>query len=308
MARIIGGLGTTHVPAIGKAIADGKQRDPYWKPFFDGFEFVHRWLGRKPPDAAVVFYNDHGLNFFLDKLPTFAIGAAKEYRNEDEGWGIPVSKAAAGIPELSWHLINHLVADEFDVTICQDMLVDHAVTIPLSLMWPGQAAWPVRIVPISINTVQHPLPSVARCLKLGQSIGRAIDAYEGDIDVLVIGTGGLSHQLDGTRAGFINKEFDLLCMNELVKDPQALTRFSVLEIVEQAGAQGVEFLNWVAMRGALTGRVTEAHRNYHIPISNTAAATMVLDNRPAAGRVGCDHASHHASRHCTTCAATAAIA
>jgi len=279
MARIIGAVGTTHVPAIGKAIADKKQNDPYWKPFFSGFDYVHQWLGREKPDVAVVFYNDHGLNFFLDKLPTFAVGAAKEYRNEDEGWGIPVSKTAAGIPDLSWHLIERLVADEFDITMCQDMMVDHAVTIPLSLMWPGDAPWPVRIVPVSINTVQHPLPSVSRCLKLGRSIGRAIDSYAEDLKVLVIGTGGLSHQLDGPRAGFINKEFDQHCMNELVRNPDSLTRYSIPELVEQAGAQGVELLNWVAMRGALTGTVTEAHRNYHIPISNTAAATMVFANQ-----------------------------
>jgi protocatechuate 4,5-dioxygenase beta chain len=278
MARIIGAVATTHVPAIGKAIAEGKHDDPYWKPFFSGFDYVHYWLAREKPDVAVVFYNDHGLNFFLDKLPTFAIGAAQEYRNEDEGWGIPVSRAAAGDPDLSWHLINGLVADEFDITICQEMLVDHAVTIPMTLMWPRQA-WPVKIVPVSINTVQHPLPSVARCLKLGRSIGRALASYERDLRVLVIGTGGLSHQLDGERAGFINKEFDQLCMEKIVSDPDALARYSIPQLVELSGAQGVELLNWVAMRGALTGEVSEAHRNYHIPISNTAAATMVLENR-----------------------------
>jgi protocatechuate 4,5-dioxygenase beta chain len=279
MARIIGGIGTTHVPAIGKAIAESKQNDPYWKPFFDGFDYVHGWLGRTKPDVMVVFYNDHGLNFFLDKLPTFAVGAAAEYRNEDEGWGIPVSRAAAGDAALSWHLINALVADEFDVTICQDMLVDHAVTIPMALMWPD-GSWPVRIVPISINTVQHPLPTVARCLKLGRSIGRAIETYEKDLKVLIAGTGGLSHQLDGTRAGFINKEFDHFCMDKIVGQPEELTRYSIHQLVELAGAQGVELLNWVAMRGALTSHVLLAHSNYHIPISNTAAATMVLDNRP----------------------------
>ncbi len=130
MAKIIGGVATTHVPSIGKAIAEQKQNDPYWKPFFQGFDYVHYWLAREKPDVAVVFYNDHGLNFFLDKMPTFAVGAATEYRNEDEGWGIPVSRAIAGDPALSWHIINNLVADEFDITMCQEMLVDHAVTIP----------------------------------------------------------------------------------------------------------------------------------------------------------------------------------
>jgi len=284
MATIIGGVATTHVPSIGKAIAEGKQGDPYWKPFFKGFDYVHYWLAREKPDVAVVFYNDHGLNFFLDKLPTFAVGAAKEYRNEDEGWGIPVAPAIAGDPDLSWHLINALVADEFDITMCQDMLVDHAVTIPMKLMWPGKNRHPVRIVPVSINTVQHPLPSLKRCFNLGHSIGRAIESYEPNMRVMVIGTGGLSHQLDGKRAGFINKEFDKLCMDKIVNEAETLTHYSIHDFVEEAGAQGVEFLNWMAMRGALTGNVSEVHRNYHIPISNTAAATVVLENRSLAER------------------------
>jgi len=283
MASIIGGVATTHVPSIGKAIADKKQNDPYWAPFFRGFDYVHQWLARAKPDVAVVFYNDHGLNFFLDKLPTFAVGAADEYRSEDEGWGIPVSQAARGDAAFSWHLINTLVADDFDITMCQDMLIDHAVTIPMSLMWPG-ATWPVKIVPVEINTVQHPLPSLGRCLKLGRSIGRAIESYPQDLRVMVVGTGGLSHQLDGTRAGFVNKEFDKLCMDKIVNEPDALTRYSIHELVELSGSQGVEFLNWMAMRGAMTGHVSELHRNYHIPISNTAAATVVYGNKKEAGR------------------------
>jgi protocatechuate 4,5-dioxygenase beta chain len=283
MAKIIGGVATTHVPSIGKAIAEKKQNDPYWKPFFRGFDYVHYWLAREKPDVAVVFYNDHGLNFFLDKIPTFAVGAATEYKNEDEGWGIPVSRAVGRDPALSWHIINNLVADEFDVTMCQQMLVDHAVTIPLALMWPGEK-WTVKIVPISINTVQHPLPSLKRCLNLGRSVGRAIAAYPENLRIMIVGTGGLSHQLDGKRAGFINREFDQLCMDKLAGEPQALTRYSIHDLVEESGSQGVEFLNWMAMRGALTGEVREVHRNYHIPISNTAAATVVLENREAAER------------------------
>ena len=283
MAKIIGGVATTHVPSIGKAIAEKKQNDPYWKPFFKGFDYVHYWLAREKPDVAVVFYNDHGLNFFLDTLPTFAVGAASEYRNEDEGWGIPVSRSIAGDPALSWHIINNLVADEFDITMCQDMLVDHSVTIPMALMWPGEK-WTVKIVPISINTVQHPLPSLKRCLNLGRSVGRAINSYPQDLHVMIVGTGGLSHQLDGKRAGFINKDFDQLCMDKLVGEPEVLTRYSIHDFVEESGAQGVEFLNWMAMRGALTGHVREVHRNYHIPISNTAAATVVLENRDEAAR------------------------
>ena len=280
MARIVGGIGTTHVPSIGNAIAKGLQQEPYWKPFFGAFDKVRDWLKDARPDVVVVAYNDHGLNFFLDKMPTFAVGAAAEYRHADEGWGLPISRSFRGDPALSWHLIESLVANEFDIVSCQEMLVDHAFTVPMSLLWPGGGEWPVKVVPVVVNTVQHPLPSPKRCLRFGQAIGRAIESYPEDARVLVMGTGGLSHQLDGTRAGFINKEFDLMCLDKIVSDPEALTRFSTDDLVELAGSQGVELMNWLVMRGALTGAVTEIHRNYHIPISNTATGVMVLENAP----------------------------
>jgi protocatechuate 4,5-dioxygenase, beta chain len=278
MATIIGGIGTSHVPAIGKAIAEGRQQEPYWKPFFDGYLEAQAWLERMKPDVAVVIYNDHGLNFFLDKMPTFAVGAADQYFNADEGWGLPVSKPYPGDAELSWSIIEHLVDEEFDITMCQEMLVDHAFVVPNQLLWPGKDRRPIRTVPIAINTVQHPLPKPARCYKLGQAIGRAIEAYDKDIKVVVLGTGGLSHQLEGTRAGFINKPFDQFCLEKLVDDPAALTHFSNAELIEQAGSQGVELLMWLTMRGALSG-VTPVHSHYHIPISNTAAGLLVLENR-----------------------------
>jgi protocatechuate 4,5-dioxygenase beta chain len=275
MAKIIGGLTTSHVPAIGGAIAKGLQGEPYWKPFFDGFLPVHRWLDEVKPDVAVVFYNDHGLNFFLDKMPTFAVGAAAEYRNADEGWGIPTLPPFKGEPDLSWHLIEHLVDREFDVTTCQEMLVDHAFTLPLKLFWPQGC--PVTTVPVCINTVQFPLPTAKRCFKLGQAVGEAIRAWDSDKRVVVIGTGGLSHQLDGQRAGFINKPFDLKFMDSLVNEPEWATQYSVHELVEKTGTQGVELLMWLATRAAVPGPVRKVHTNYHIPISNTAAGMMALE-------------------------------
>ena len=281
MARIIGCVTTSHVPAIGAAIAKGRQEEPYWKEWFDGFTPVHRWLDSVRPDVAVVVYNDHGLNFFLDKLPTFAIGAAAEYQTADEGWNIPTVAPFAGHPALSWHVINSVVAEDFDVTMCQEMLVDHAVCNPMQLLWPGGGPWPVRIVPVEINTVQFPLPSAARCYRLGQAIGRAVASYPSGERVVVIGTGGLSHQLDGERAGFINKEFDREFMASLITDPSWATRYSTVELVERTGSQGIELILWLTARAALgTGRVHEVAATYHVPISNTAAGMMLLE--PAA--------------------------
>lgn len=275
MAKIIGGLTTSHVPAIGNAIAKGLQQDPYWKPFFDGFEPARQWLAAAKPDVAVVFYNDHGLNFFLDKMPTFAVGAAAEYRNEDEGWGIPALPPFKGEPDLSWAIIEHLVEHEFDITTCQEMLIDHAVTLPLKLFWPDGDC-PITIVPVSINTVQFPLPSAKRCLALGRAVGEAVADWQSDRKVVMIGSGGLSHQLEGERAGFINKPFDLKFMQSLVDDPAWATQFSILDLVEQTGTQGVELLMWLAARAAVPSAVRKVHSNYHIPISNTAAGMMVL--------------------------------
>lgn len=278
MATIVGSITTSHIPAIGRAIAKNLQDDPYWQPFFSGFGAVHAWLREVKPDVVVVAYNDHGLNFFLDKMPTFAVGAAARYVNADEGWGIPQLRPFRGNPELSWHVIESLVADEFDITTCQEMFVDHGFALPMALLWPGGADWPVTTVPVAVNTVQHPLPSPSRCLRFGEAIGRAIASYDDDSRVLIVGTGGLSHQLDGTRAGFINKSFDMMCMDAMVSDPGKLARYSIPDLVELAGAQGVELLNWIVARGALNGRVEKVHSNYHIPISNTATGLLVLEN------------------------------
>lgn len=281
MAQIVGVVCTSHVPAIGAAIARGAQREPYWSPLFEAYPPVHAWLERVRPDAVVILYNDHGLNFFLDNLPTFAVGAAETYANADEGWGLPTVAPFPGDPRLSWHLIDSLLAEEFDLAMCQQMRVDHAFTVPMQLLWPRAAPWPVKAVPVCINTVQHPLPSAARCYKLGRAIGRALRAFEEDARVLVIGSGGLSHQLDGARAGFINKPFDELCLNELVHQPEALTHFSNAELVRLAGTQGIEILMWIAARATLSEPVEKVHSNYHVPISNTASGLLVLQEAKA---------------------------
>ena len=275
MARIIGALATSHIPAIGGAIARGLEQDPYWKPFFDGFGPAREWLKREKPDVAVIFYNDHGLNFFLDKMPTFAVGAAPEYRNDDEGWGIPTLPPFKGAPDLSWAIINHLVDREFDIVTCQEMLVDHAFTLPFKLFWP-EGDGPLT-VPVCINTVQFPLPSARRCVALGRAVGEAVAAWDGDKKVVMIGSGGLSHQLEGRRAGFINKPFDLRFMQSMVDEPEWAAQYSILELVEKTGTQGVELINWLAARAAAPGPMRKVHSNYHIPISNTAAGMMALE-------------------------------
>ena len=281
MATILGGITTSHIPAIGRALQRGWENDAQWKPFFDGYVPVRDWLTAVKPDVAVVVYNDHGLNFFLDMIPTFAMGAANVYPNSDSGWGLDEGPPAIGNPELSWHLIESLVRDEFDLTMCQEMKVDHGFMVPMSVLWPHATAWPVQVVPLAVNTVQHPLPSPRRCYKLGQALGRAIASYPEDLRVVVVGTGGMSHQLQGERAGLINKPFDLMFLDKIASDPEALADLSVRDLVESAGSEGVELIMWLVMRGALGGRVATIHRHYHIPVSSTGAGVLVLENAAA---------------------------
>ncbi|WP_317928630.1 class III extradiol dioxygenase family protein [Halioxenophilus sp. WMMB6] len=279
MAKIIGGIGTSHIPAIGIAMDKGLEGTPYWKDFFSGYVPVRKWLHSENPEIAIVFYNDHGLEMFLDKKPTFAIGAAPQYHNADEGWGIKPIPPVTGETELSWHIINELVEHDFDPLVCQEMNVDHGLTVPLSLMYPGHNYQQIKVIPVCINCERHPMPKPSRCYALGQAIGRAVASFGGDQKVVVLGTGGLSHQLDGERAGFLNTEFDYECLDKIVTDPEALTRYSNEDLVEIAGAQGVELNMWLAMRGCLLGEVCEQFRSLVAPISNTAAGLQLLVNR-----------------------------
>lgn len=281
MAKIIGGITTSHIPLIGKAIDQGLQNEPYWKSFFEGYIPLHRWIKKEQPDVAIIFYNDHGLGFFMDKKPTFSIGAADQYVSADEGWGIKPIPPVTGDADLSWHICNELVANEFDITICQELTVDHGVTVPLQLMWPGNSYQHMKVIPVCINCEQHPMPSPKRCFDLGVALGDAVRNYDKDLKVVVLGTGGLSHQLEGERAGFINKEFDLYCMDKIIHEPEKLKELTVLDLIKTGGAQAVELNMWMGMRGALSDNIKVLHSNYHIPISNTGAGTMLIeDNSP----------------------------
>ena len=200
MARIVGGVTTSHIPAIGNAMTNRLEQTPYWKRFFDGYEPVKEWLADTDPDIAIVVYNDHGLNFFLDKMPTMALGCADRYENSDEGWGLQTLATFTGDAAFSWHIAESLVEQEFDLTTCQEMYVDHGFIVPMALMWRHLPEWPVKGIPLAINTIQHPIPSARRLYKLGQALRKAIDSYPEDLKVVIFGTGGMSHQLQGERA------------------------------------------------------------------------------------------------------------
>lgn len=278
MAKILGGITSSHIPAVGNAMAQGITQEPYWKRFFDGYEPAKAWLDNAKPDVVIVVYNDHGLNFFLDKVPTFAIGCADKYVNTDEGWGLSNLGDFTGDSQLSWHIAESLIEQEFDICTCQEMLVDHGFVNPMRVMYNRTDDWPVKVIPLAVNTVQHPVPTAKRCLKLGEALGKAIESYPEDINVVIFGTGGMSHQLQGERAGMINVDFDIQTMEQVIAEPEAFAAMSNADIIKEAGTEGIETIMWLVMRGALKKDVKLVHKHYHAPISNTGAGVLVLDN------------------------------
>src|SRR2546423_899239 len=191
---------------------------------------VSRQRARLQPDLMVVVYNDHMNRFFFDAYPSFALGAADKYPQADEGWGARDFPDFPGHAAFSWHLAQSLVEDEFDPTICQEMSVDHGILSILPLL--TETHWPAPIVPIAANVIQHPIPTPRRFFRLGEGIRRAIESYPEDLRVLVVSTGGMSHQLHGPRFGFLNPDWDNEFMDRLESDPISLTRLTHAQYME----------------------------------------------------------------------------
>jgi protocatechuate 4,5-dioxygenase, beta chain len=276
MARVTAGLTTTHVPALGVAIDFDKTQEPYWKPVFDGYEWTKRWAAAEPPDVVILVYNDHASAFSLQMIPTFALGCAEQFQPADEGYGARPVPVVPGNADFAAHLAQCLILDEFDLTLMNELDVDHGLTVPLSLVYGQPPAWPVQVIPLAVNVVQYPPPTGHRCLSLGRAIRRAVESYEHDLKVQVWGTGGMSHQIQGQRAGLINPVFDNAFFDRLVTDPDDLATMPHIEYLREAGSEGIELVMWLIMRGALGDDVEELRRFYHVPASNTAVGHLVL--------------------------------
>jgi protocatechuate 4,5-dioxygenase, beta chain len=279
MARITASVYTSHVPAIGAAMDLGKTGEPYWAPLFAGYQQSREWLKRNTPDVVFLVYNDHASAFSLDMIPTFAIGCAAEYKPADEGWGARPAPLVKGHPELAAHIAHSVIQDDFDLTIVNRMDVDHGLTVPLSLMCGQPQEWPFAVIPFAVNVVQYPVPSGRRCFNLGRAIRKAVELYDEALEVQVWGTGGMSHQLQGPRAGLINREWDNAFLDRLISDPEELAATPHIEYMREAGSEGIELVMWLIARGAMSERAPRiVHRFYHVPASNTAVGHLILEN------------------------------
>ncbi|MBS0559257.1 MAG: protocatechuate 3,4-dioxygenase [Proteobacteria bacterium] len=279
MGRIIGGIGSPHAPSIGALIDAGDWDNPDWRPLLRGFAPMQDWLVQQRPDAAILIYNDHVTTFFFETYPIFALSVAENHRIADEGFGPRPLAPIPGDPDFAWHVAHSLVDDEFDITLCHDMPLDHGALTPASALWPDRAApWPAKLLPIAVNVLQFPVPSPRRLFRLGQALRRAVQSYRDDAyRVVVLGTGGLSHQLHGERFGYQNYDWDMRFLDLLEEDPEQLAALRLQDFIENAGAEGAEMIMWLAMRGALSARVRRLHRNYHAPLHTGFAQALFED-------------------------------
>ncbi|MBR9910139.1 MAG: protocatechuate 3,4-dioxygenase [Gammaproteobacteria bacterium] len=278
MAKITAGVCTSHVPAIGAAIDNGKTGDDYWRPMFAGYEYSKQWIAEQKPDVILLVYNDHASAFDSNLVPTFAIATGEEFKPADEGWGPRPVPNVKGHPTLASHIAQSVIQDEFDLTIVNNLDVDHGLTVPLSLLFGQPKEWPCRVIPIAVNVVLYPPPSGKRCYALGKALRRAVESFDENLNVQIWGTGGMSHQLQGPRAGLINQEFDNDFLDRIVDDAEALAQVPHINYVREAGSEGIELVMWLIARGALNDKVTLKHRFYHVPASNTAVGHLVLEN------------------------------
>jgi len=287
MAKITASVYTSHIPAVGAAIDLGKTEEPYWQPVFKGYEASKQWMKDNKPDVIILVYNDHATAFSLEMIPTFAIGMADKFQPADEGWGPRPVPVVQGHPELAAHIAQSVIQQDFDLTIVNKMDVDHGLTVPLSLMCGQPPAddfhWPCPVIPFAVNVVQYPVPSGQRCFNLGQAIRRAVESFDEDLNVQIWGTGGMSHQLQGPRAGLINKEFDNAFLDALIAEPAKAAAIPHIDYVREAGSEGIELVMWMVARGAMADVAggqppTVVHRFYHVPASNTAVGHLILEN------------------------------
>ena len=284
MAKITASVYTSHVPAIGAALDLKKDHEPYWQPLFKGYETSKQWMKDNKPDVIILVFNDNATAFELTMIPTFAIGCADAYTPADEGYGARPVPVVQGHPELACHIAQSVIQQDFDLTIINHMDVDHGLTVPLSLMCGEVEEWPCPVIPFAVNVVQYPVPSGQRCFNLGKAIRKAVESFDKDLKVQIWGTGGMSHQLQGARAGLINLDWDKQFIERMVNDPADLATMPHMDYVREAGSEGIELVMWLIARGAMAdvaggAKPTEVHRFHHVPASNTSVGHLILENQ-----------------------------
>jgi hypothetical protein len=292
VARVIGGIGISHTPSMGLEYDRGTGSpagfSPVWQPWYEGTRRVEELAGQLAPDHLVVVYNDHLNHFDLDNYPTLAIGVGERFPQADEGWGRRDLPDLAGDVRWGLHLTEQLVGREFDLTVSQNLAIDHGIFswLPYVFGRTGQngaggngaaAGWPVTVTPIAVNMVREPLPTPNRLRSLGRAIRASVESFAGDERVLVIATGGMSHQISGARFGIANEELDRYFLRRLPGHLDELVAIPVKEYLRLGGTEAAELTLWFAMRAALSQRARAAYSFQTFPAITGCGALVMAE-------------------------------
>ncbi|KQP04227.1 2,3-dihydroxyphenylpropionate 1,2-dioxygenase [Pseudorhodoferax sp. Leaf265] len=249
MAEFVGSFAASHTPVMlnfPNAVGDAVRERVY-----TAFKELGAAIAVSRPDILVLVSDDHLHNFFLDNFPAFCIGAGNRYPAPAEHWLKAPAVELAGDAGFGAHLLGEALNADFDPSFSMHLTLDHGVLTPLMLAGLGEQ---LKIVPLLINCVQPPLPTMRRCLKWGRMLRAAIDSYPGDERIAVLATGGVSHDVATPRMGMVNEPFDREFLSLLERgQEEPLARFAT-DHVNEAGNGAEEIRNWLVAHGAAGGR------------------------------------------------------
>lgn len=277
MATIVGGLGVSHTPSMGveydRVHRDGRPIDPRWQPWFEGAVPAKEALAALRPDHLVVVYNDHLNHFDIDDLPTLAVGVGESFPQADEGWGRRDLPLIGGDTEWGVHVVEQLVERDFDPHVSMALEVDHGIYSWFPYLF--DQPWPVTITPIAINMVCWPIPTPRRLCALGRALAGAIASFPRDDRVVVVATGGMSHQISGARFGIANEELDRTFLELLPDHLDRLAAIPTTELMAMGGTEAAELTLWYAMRAALSDAATSVYAFQTFP-AITGCGVLVM--------------------------------
>lgn len=249
MASLVGAFATSHGPLLVRewqAVPEEQKRR-----LSAAFRELGKRVSGAKPDVIIAVAPDHWSNFFLNNWPAVCIGVGEANEGPPEPWlkDFP-HRSIAGHPGLAMHLVKSALDEGFEPSVSHRLKLDHGICIPLWRM--GLEPMP-RIVPMILNSIEPPFPSVARCLAWGRQIAKSISSYAEPLRVAVLASGGLSHSIGERTMGAIDEDFDRECIARFSSDEKSLLRF-LEEKLPQAGNGTEEVRNWVVAHGAAGGR------------------------------------------------------
>ncbi|SOE92027.1 2,3-dihydroxyphenylpropionate 1,2-dioxygenase [Burkholderia sp. D7] len=262
----------SHGPGI---TARTERADPEkYSRLMTAYARMRQALEETRPDALVIIAAEHFANFFMNNMPSFAIGMAQHYDGpiEDPDWLRIERRKVPGSPAISRALIDR-VMQHVDISYCEEWKFDHGIMVPLHHLTPN---YDLPIVPVNINCQSPPMTPLHRAYAFGQAIRDAAKSMPERI--AVIGTGGISHWPCTPDSGTINEVWDKEFLDRWSRnDRTALLDYSDEGVYRDGGQGGYEIRTFIAAAGAAAGSRGEIWCYEPIPAFACGCTIGVMD-------------------------------